>query len=187
MRSLRSVRPTLGVFVILLVLAAIAVSPPPALAAPNVTGQWSTLPYLVPVNPIHVALLPNGKVLIVAGSESNPPEAGGPYKYAVWDPAAGTFNNYTTPWDLFCNGMSYLPDGRLILTGGTPLYARAELSRAGLPASVATDALWWPPAKIVGRYLAPFLAERSGAILDPPGQFEGISVEADLSSLATAK
>jgi len=75
----------------------------------------------------------------------------------------------------------------LILTGGTPLYARAELSRAGLPASVATDALWWPPAKIVGRYLAPFLAERSGASLDPPGQFEGISVEADLSSLAAAK
>ena len=75
----------------------------------------------------------------------------------------------------------------LILTGGTPLYARAELSRAGLPASVATDALWWPPAKIVGRYLAPFLAERSGAILDPPSQFESISVEADLSSLAAAK
>src|SRR5207237_8180608 len=122
MRSLRSVRPTLGVLVILLVLAAIAVATAPALAAPNGTGQWSTLPYLVPVNPIHVALLPNGKVLIVAGSESNPPEAGGPYKYAVWDPAAGTFNNYTTPWDLFCNGMSYLPDGRLILTGGNKRY-----------------------------------------------------------------
>ena len=54
----------------------------------------------------------------------------------------------------------------LILTGGTPLYARAELSRAGLPASVATDELW---------------------ILDPPSQFESISVEADLSSLAAAK
>jgi sulfide:quinone oxidoreductase len=75
----------------------------------------------------------------------------------------------------------------LILTGGTPLYARAELSRAGFPASVATDALWWPPGKIVGRYLAPFLAERSGAILDPPGRFEGISVDADLSSLAAPK
>ena len=75
----------------------------------------------------------------------------------------------------------------LILTGGTPLYARAELSRAGLPASVATDALWWPPAKIVGRYLAPFLAERSGAILEPPERFEGISVDADLSSLGAAK
>src|SRR5207253_11472005 len=107
MRSLRSLRPTLGVLVILLALAAIAGSPPPALAAPNVTGQWSTLPYLVPVNPIHVALLPNGKVLIVAGLESNPPEAGGPYKFAVWDPAAGTFREHRTPVDLFCNGMSY--------------------------------------------------------------------------------
>ncbi len=75
----------------------------------------------------------------------------------------------------------------LILTGGTPLYARAELSRPGVPASVETDALWWPPAKIVGRYLAPFLAERSGAILDLPGRFQGISVDADLSSLVTAK
>jgi len=74
----------------------------------------------------------------------------------------------------------------LILTGGMPLYARAELSRAGSPASVATDALWWPPGKIVGRYLAPFLAERSGAILDPPGRFEGVSVDADLSSLGAA-
>ncbi len=75
----------------------------------------------------------------------------------------------------------------LILTGGAPLYARAELSRAGDPASVTTDALWWPPGKIVGRFLGPFLAERSGAILGPPTRFEGISVDADLSSLAAAK
>ncbi|TML38714.1 MAG: hypothetical protein E6G25_09090 [Actinobacteria bacterium] len=75
----------------------------------------------------------------------------------------------------------------LILTGGAPLYARAELSRAGNPASVATDALWWPPGKIVGRYLAPYLAERSGAILDPRIEPEGVPVEADLSSLASAK
>jgi len=75
----------------------------------------------------------------------------------------------------------------LILTGGAPLYARAELSRAGNPASVATDALWWPPGKIVGRYLAPYLAERSGAILEPPTRLESVTVEADLSSLASAK
>jgi len=75
----------------------------------------------------------------------------------------------------------------LILTGGAPLYARAELNRAGFVSSVDTDALWWPPGKIVGRYLAPFLAERSGAILDLPERFEGISVDADLSSLGAAK
>src|SRR5947207_16017010 len=121
MNSVPRVRWLAGFLFVLLLLSGLA-APRGVGAQLNVTGQWSTLPYLVPVNPIHVALLPNGKVLIVAGSESNPPEAGGPYKYAVWDPAAGTFNNYTTPWDLFCNGMSYLPDGRLILTGGTLSY-----------------------------------------------------------------
>jgi sulfide:quinone oxidoreductase len=75
----------------------------------------------------------------------------------------------------------------LILTGGAPLFARAELGRAGDQSLVVADALWWPPGKIVGRYLAPFLAERSGAILEPPARFEGVSVDADLSSLASAK
>jgi sulfide:quinone oxidoreductase len=75
----------------------------------------------------------------------------------------------------------------LILTGGTPLFARAELGRAGNQSVMAADPLWWPPGKIVGRYLAPFLAERSGAILAPPTRFEGVSVDADLSSLATAQ
>src|ERR1700756_2478030 len=108
-------RPLVAAFVILSVVAGALAAASPAAAQSNVTGQWSTLPYLVPLNPIHVAMLPNGKVLIVAGSESTRAEAAGPYKYAVWNPAAGTFNQYATPWDLFCNGMSYLPDGRLIL------------------------------------------------------------------------
>lgn len=69
----------------------------------------------------------------------------------------------------------------LILTGGAPLYARAELSRAGDPSTLATEALWWPPGKIVGRYLGPFLAERSGAILSL-APLEGVPVETDLSS-----
>jgi sulfide:quinone oxidoreductase len=71
----------------------------------------------------------------------------------------------------------------LILTGAAPLYARVELSRAGDPSTLATDALWWPPGKIVGRYLGPFLAERSGAILSP-APLEGVPVETDLSSFA---
>ena len=31
-------------------------------------GQWKTLPYPMPINPVHVALMNNGTVLIVAGS-----------------------------------------------------------------------------------------------------------------------
>jgi sulfide:quinone oxidoreductase len=63
----------------------------------------------------------------------------------------------------------------LLLTGGAPLYLRAEPQRLPRSSSVAIDSpprrhtlkgaslaggqpLWWPPAKIAGRYLSPFLA-----------------------------
>ena len=56
----------------------------------------------------------------------------------------------------------------LLLTGGAPLYLRSALTAAGTPtrtdvrrtprAVVSQRALWWPPAKIAGRYLAPLLA-----------------------------
>jgi sulfide:quinone oxidoreductase len=55
----------------------------------------------------------------------------------------------------------------LLLTGGAPLYLRAELDargarRAGgvrrLQSHVSGRALWWPPGKVAGRYLAPYLS-----------------------------
>src|SRR5437588_7924286 len=56
---------------------------------PHVTGTWTVLPYQMPINPISANLLPNGKVLIVAGSEndaSNNSEGAESYRGAVWDP-----------------------------------------------------------------------------------------------------
>ena len=47
----------------------------------------------------------------------------------------------------------------VLLTGGEPRYLRRELSGApGQEPLASLDPLWWPPVKIVGRYLAPFLA-----------------------------
>jgi sulfide:quinone oxidoreductase len=62
----------------------------------------------------------------------------------------------------------------LLLTGGAPLYLRSTLDVSGSPkpgsvharrvdvdrpsGEVSTRALWWPPGKIAGRYLAPLLA-----------------------------
>ena len=62
----------------------------------------------------------------------------------------------------------------LLITGGAPLYLRAEPHGLARQATVAIEAplrrstrgasaaagqpLWWPPAKIAGRYLGPFLA-----------------------------
>lgn len=48
----------------------------------------------------------------------------------------------------------------LLLTGLAPRFLRAEAS--GAHSVVDTEPLWWPPAKIVGRYLTPFLAAKLG-------------------------
>lgn len=57
----------------------------------------------------------------------------------------------------------------LLLTGAEPRFLRAGLTGGhGATSTAQPDALWWPPAKIVGRYLAPFLAERAGIILTAP-------------------
>jgi sulfide:quinone oxidoreductase len=75
----------------------------------------------------------------------------------------------------------------LLLTGEAPTFLRAELGGGTGDTSIATsELLWWPPGKIVGRYLAPFLAERAGAILAPPAGAEALSVDVELTSGATA-
>ena len=96
--------------------------PAPALQtqSPVTDGSWATLPYLMPINPIHFGLLHTGKVLVVAGSENYPPEhAAGQYYAAVWDPQAGTIDVQNLLWDVFCSGMIALPDGRFFIVGGS--------------------------------------------------------------------
>src|SRR5205814_10371595 len=91
-----------------------------AFAQANVQGQWSTLPYLMPINPIHVALLRTGKVLIVSGSGNVAGNTN--FRAGLWDPAAGTITTQAVGWDMFCNGMVVLPDGRPFINGGTQQY-----------------------------------------------------------------
>ena len=45
---------------------------------------------------------------------------------------------------------------------------------------VSTEPLWWPPAKIVGRHLAPFLAARIGLPQAPQHVASGITVDVAL-------
>jgi sulfide:quinone oxidoreductase len=75
----------------------------------------------------------------------------------------------------------------LLLTGSEPRFLHAELSGGGT-SWVSRESLWWPPAKIVGRYLSPFLAEVTG--ISPPSEpprEAGIPVEARLDADATAR
>ena len=67
----------------------------------------------------------------------------------------------------------------LLLTGDGPQYLHGELS--GGAGTASTEPLWWPPAKIVGRYLAPFLAQVTGTDVAPePEPGSGVPVEVEL-------
>ena len=47
----------------------------------------------------------------------------------------------------------------LLVSGELPMFLRIELGGGhGETSTVSEEALWWPPGKIVGRYLSPFLA-----------------------------
>ncbi len=63
----------------------------------------------------------------------------------------------------------------LLLTGLAPRFIRAEEGTSVLEA----HPLWWPPTKIVGRYLSPFLAEHLGLGADwqEPPPAEAVQVE----------
>jgi sulfide:quinone oxidoreductase len=63
----------------------------------------------------------------------------------------------------------------LLLTGAEPRYLRSDIAAGGGPSSASPEPLWWPPAKIVGRHLAPFLAALTGQETQPePAVTEGV-------------
>jgi hypothetical protein len=85
-----------------------AVSAAMSVAGPEASaGQWSA-PFPWPVIAVHLSLLPNGKVLSWG-------EAGEPQ---LWNPATGSFSMVPVPTEMFCSGHTFLPDGRLLVTGG---------------------------------------------------------------------
>jgi sulfide:quinone oxidoreductase len=50
----------------------------------------------------------------------------------------------------------------MLLTGEQPQYLEANIGEARRDPAGASTPLWWPPAKVAGRHLAPFLAARLG-------------------------
>jgi sulfide:quinone oxidoreductase len=75
----------------------------------------------------------------------------------------------------------------LLLTGGRARYLRADISGgAGDDSTISTDALWWPPDKISGRYLAPYLSSQVGEALDVVPQGEhALPIETVLDRMTT--
>ncbi|MEV1009968.1 kelch motif-containing protein [Streptomyces sp. NPDC049881] len=88
-------------------------------------GSWDVMdvPDEFRTNAIHAALLRTGKVLLIAGSGNQQKDFdAGTFESILWDPADNTYKKVETPDDLFCAGHAALPDGRLLVAGGTARY-----------------------------------------------------------------
>lgn len=98
-------------------------------------GQWN--PALIPFAtvPVHISLLPNGKILywgrdkeLIHNPQTNQDElqdvTGRSNAYVIDpqhffnNPLANTATYANVNTNLFCSGHSFLPDGRLLVTGG---------------------------------------------------------------------
>jgi hypothetical protein len=133
-------------------------------------GVWRLLPYFSEMLPVHAALLHTGKVLFFAGSGNNAFRAGSPkfgdvtrkvFTSVVWDPSKGVFDSQTfahpatlrrpngTVVDFFCCGHTFLPDGRLLVAGGTSKYdvniVNGQMQPAGHGFDGIPDALIFDP------------------------------------------
>jgi galactose oxidase len=84
-------------------------------------GRWSA-PVGFPLVPVAAAQLPDGRILTWSAYAPNAFSGGrGKTVTATYDPVAGVVTQRTvteTGHDMFCPGISYLPDGRVMVTGG---------------------------------------------------------------------
>lgn len=144
MRTNHRATPRQAFIIALLILASSACLPSWAHAQacavniPHVTGEWVTLAYQMPINPISATLLHTGKILIVAGSENdakNNSEGSESYRNAIWEPTGTTGSSIAVQnlsYDVFCSGTSALPDGRALVMGGTSDYSFTGDNRSSI-------------------------------------------------------
>lgn len=88
-----------------------------ALPAEATSGEWGPV---VPwdIVPLHMSLMPNGKILVWGKTDVPPDTMGMP---RIWDPASGPPEGLPmieVDTMLFCAGHALMPDGRLMVSGG---------------------------------------------------------------------
>jgi hypothetical protein len=106
--GVRSITFRIASWSLLIALWILFLTPAPEAQTPSTVGQWSSVQTL-PIETVHVHMLPTGKVLFHAYSDDA----------RLWDPATGAVSLASlVGYNIFCAGHSALPDGRLLVTGG---------------------------------------------------------------------
>lgn len=124
-RFLRSRLLSLGlVFSLYSLILKISIQAVAVQAQPSTEGQWEVLTIngvevQWPEVPIHMAVLPTGKVLFWGGGDDAPGRDTTPT--FLWDPNAPTTpptQVLNSASDVFCSGHTFLRDGQLLVAGG---------------------------------------------------------------------
>lgn len=114
----------------------------PSNLATNVGGSWNNYAFTIPAAPsapssngpsgaVHAVQLYNGKVLIMAGSGNQWENlTAGKWTSWLWDPSepdqTKAWKFIPTPYDVFCAGHVELPNGNVLITGGTTAYPQYD-------------------------------------------------------------
>jgi hypothetical protein len=142
----------------LLLVACLMVSGRAVHGQTGTVGLWQILPTTMPINPIHLAMLNDGTVLVIAGSGNDATVQN--FTAGVWDPTLQTFRTQAVTWDMFCNGMLVLPNGRPFINGGnlqySPFLGLARTSLYDPPTGQFIDVQnmahgrWYPTVTLLG-------------------------------------
>jgi len=162
-------------------LAAERVVSLPSVLGPQLTGLPADADGFIPVN-LH-GLVQGEQDVYAAGDATNSPIKQGGVASQQADAAAEAI---AARAGAAVDPRPFRPVLRgLLLTGSTPRYMRAEVSGGrGEDWRVSDHALWWPPSKIAGKRLAPYLALRHDELENEPG---GLPVDVEVPGTATGR
>jgi hypothetical protein len=90
-------------------------------AAAQTAGSWASGKDTSTIA-IHATMMPNGKIFYFAGSGYHSSRQGGPFEARVLDPSTGSESSVPMSEDLFCAGQAPLPNGNVLVAGGTLRY-----------------------------------------------------------------
>lgn len=160
--------------------------------APQDVGEWGPVVDW-PVVGVHVALLPNGKVLAYDSIGDNATESYPVQDHTratVWDPATGTQTpvNVDTGFNVFCSGLAHLVDGRLFLAGGNKDQQLNGIVQTHL-FDPATNTWSLGPNMAAGRWYPSVTPLRNGEMLITSGRVDTPEVRTlggGLRALSTA-
>jgi hypothetical protein len=125
--------------------AAGGTTPPPSTDPPSTdpratTGEWQIASVTLPNRGIHQTLLRDGRVLVIAGSGNDEGNfRAGQFTTHVWNSTTGAMVEIPTPEDMFCAGHVTLPDGRVLIQGGTKEWWTPASGFKGLRSSYIFD------------------------------------------------